>query len=121
MGRVNLEDEADEFRVSVAESERLSKYIEWVDLPFVERKRTPECAIQFGIQCHLTGMSTRDASQFLDELGVKRSHIAVHNRVHKADLQPISTVSDQLAVDESVIRINGDDSSMGTVLISFVE
>jgi transposase-like protein len=30
--------------------------------------------------------------------------------VHKADLQPISTVTaDQLAVDEKVIRINGDD------------
>jgi transposase-like protein len=30
--------------------------------------------------------------------------------VHKADLQPISTVTaDQLAVDEKLIRINGDD------------
>ena len=42
--------------------------------------------------------------------GVNRSHVAIHNWVHKADLQPISTVSaDQLAVDEKVIRINGDD------------
>ena len=55
-------------------------------------------------------MSTRDASQLLRELGVNRSHIAIHNWVHKADLQPISTVSaDQFAVDEKVIRINGDD------------
>ena len=46
-------------------------------------------------------MSLRDASQLLEELGVKRSYVAVHNWVHKADLQPISTVSaDQLAVDE---------------------
>jgi transposase-like protein len=30
--------------------------------------------------------------------------------VHKADLQPISTVTaDQLAIDEKVIRVNGDD------------
>ena len=30
--------------------------------------------------------------------------------MHKADLQPISTVTaDQLAVDEKVIRVNGDD------------
>jgi len=43
-------------------------------------------------------------------VGVQRSHIAVHNWVHKADLQPASTVSaDQLAVDEKAIRVNGDD------------
>ena len=62
------------------------------------------------IRCHFASISLRDASQFLDELGVDRSHVAVHNWVHKADLQPISTVTaDQLAVDEKVIRINGDD------------
>ena len=70
-GRVKLEDEADEFRVSMAEFDRLSGCIEWIDLSFVERDRTPEWAIQVGIRCHLAGMSTRDASQFLEELGVK--------------------------------------------------
>ena len=55
-------------------------------------------------------MSLRDASQFLDELGVDRSHVAVHEWVHKADLQPISTVSaDQLAVDGKVIRLHEQD------------
>ena len=54
-------------------------------------------------------MSTKNASQFLDELGVQRSHVAILNWVHMADLQPISTVSsDQLAVDEKMIRINGN-------------
>jgi len=53
-------------------------------------------------------MLTRDASQFLDELGVSRSHIAIHNWVRKANLQPISAVSaDRLAVDGKVICING--------------
>jgi len=43
-------------------------------------------------------------------LGVHRSHVAIHDWVQKADLQPASTVTaDQLAVDEKVIRINGDD------------
>ena len=94
----------------MTEFDRLSQCIEWIDLSFVERKRTPEWAIQVGIRCHLAGMSLRDASQFLDELGVNRSHVAIHDWVHKADLQPISTVTaDQLAVDEKVIRINGDD------------
>jgi putative transposase len=90
--------------------ERLSDSIAWIDLSFVERDRTPRWAIQVGIRCHLGGMSLRDASQFLEELGVQRSHVAIHNWVQKAELQPISTVSsDQLAVDEKVIRINGTD------------
>ena len=96
--------------MSLTEFDRLNGCIEWIDLSVVERERTPEWAIQVGIWCHLAGMSTRDASQFLDELEVQRSHVAIHNWVHKANLQPISTVSaDQLAVDEKVICINGED------------
>ena len=92
------------------QTERLDGAITWIDLSFVERKRTPDWAIQVGIRCHLSGMSTRDASKFLDELGVQRSHVAVHNWVHKADLQPISTVTaDQLAIDEKMIRLHGQE------------
>jgi transposase-like protein len=94
----------------MAETDRLSGCIEWIDLSFVERERTPRWAIQVGIRCHLAGMSTRDASQFLDELGVNRSHVAVHDWVQKAELQPILTVSaDQLAVDEKMIRLHGEE------------
>ena len=92
------------------EFDRFSGCIEWIDLSFVERQRTPEWAIQVDIRCHLAGMSTKNASQFLDELGVQRSHVAIYNWVHEADLQLVSTVSaDQLAVDEKMIRINGND------------
>ena len=81
------------------EFDRLSGCIEWIDLSLVERRRTPEWAIQVGIRCRLAGMSTRDASQFLDELGAQCSHVAIYNWVHKADLQPVSTVSaDQLTL-----------------------
>ena len=53
-------------------------------------------------------MSLREVSTFLERFGIDRSHVAVHNWVHKADLQPISTVSaDQLAVDEKMIRLHG--------------
>ena len=90
--------------------ERLSECITWIDLSFVERRRTPDWVIQVGIRCHLAGMSTRDASQYLEKLGVQRSHVAVHEWVHKADLQPVSTVTaDQLAVDEKMIRLHGQD------------
>ncbi len=92
----------------MAEIERLSEGIAWIDLSFVERDRTPRWAIEEGIRCHLTGMSLREVSKFLEQYGIKRSHVAIHNWVHKADLQPISTVSeDQLAVDEKMIRLHG--------------
>ena len=94
----------------MAEFDRLSECIEWIDLPFVERRRTAEWAIQVGIRCHLASMSLWDASQFLDELGVQRSHVAVHECVRKADLQPISTVTaDQLPVNEKMSRLHGQD------------
>jgi transposase-like protein len=57
----------------------------------MERERTPEWAIQVGTWCHIAGMSLRDASQFLDELGVHWSHAAIHGWVQKAELQPMST------------------------------
>ena len=44
-----LEDEADEFRVSLTEFDRLNGCIEWIDLSVVERERTPEWAIQWCI------------------------------------------------------------------------
>jgi len=90
--------------------ERLSGITEWIDLSFVERRRTPEWAIEVDIRCHLAGISPQDASNFLDELGVQRSHVAIHDWVHKANLQLISTVTvDQLAVDERMICINGQE------------
>ena len=92
------------------EFDRLSGCIEWIDLSFVKRQRTPKWTIQVGIQCHLAGMSLQYTSKHLESLGVGRSHVAIHDWVHKADLQPASTVTeDQIAVDETMIRINGDD------------
>ena len=92
------------------QTERLSGGIAGIGLSFVERQRTPDWAIQVGIRCHLAGMSLREARRFLDELGVTRGHVAIHNWVHKAELQPVSTVTaDQLAVDEEMIRLHGHE------------
>nr|WP_256948582.1 IS6 family transposase [Halorubrum ezzemoulense] len=58
--------------------------------------------------CHLSGVSLREVNKFLDEYGINRSHVITHNWVHKANLQPISTISeDQFAVDEKMIRLHG--------------
>jgi len=43
-------------------------------------------------------------------VGVDRSHVTIHDWVHSAELQPISTVTENgIAVDEKTIRVNGDD------------
>jgi transposase-like protein len=88
---------------------RLSKYIDWIDLSFMERERTPDWAIHVGIRCYLGGMSMRDASQFSERWKSNGVMLAIHHLVHKAHLQPVSTEStDQLGVDEKVTCINGD-------------
>ncbi|WP_142860750.1 IS6 family transposase [Salinigranum halophilum] len=90
------------------ETNRLSGPTEWIDLEFVERQRTPEFAIQVGIQLHLAGLSLSNTKPYLEKLGVERSRTAIHDWVRKADLQPDCDVSpNQIAVDETVIRVNG--------------
>lgn len=90
------------------ESDRLGESIEWIDLEFVERERTPEFAIQESIHLHLAGLSLSNAKQHLDRLGVERSRTAIHNWAQKADLQPDSDADpNQIVVDETVIRVNG--------------
>ena len=96
------------FECSMPEINRLSEPTAWIDLEFVERQRTPEFAIQVGIQLHLAGLSLSNTKQYLERLGVERSRTAIHDWVRKADLQPDSDVSpNQIAVDETVIRVNG--------------
>jgi putative transposase len=92
----------------MAEFDRLNEVIAWIDLSFVEQDRTPRWAIEVGIRCYLVVMSLRKVSKFIEEYGIDRSHVAIHNWVHKTGLQPISTDSeDQLAVDEKMIHLHG--------------
>jgi putative transposase len=76
-------------------------------LDFVERQRTPEHAMKLGIQIHLAGLLLSKTISVLERLGVRRSRKAVHDWVHKADLQPTSSKApNQVAVDETIIRID---------------
>ncbi|OYR53989.1 IS6 family transposase [Halorubrum halodurans] len=91
----------------MAEIARLNGHREWIDLDFVERERTPEPAMELGIQSHVAGLSLSNTVELLGSLGVQRSRKAVHDWVQKADLQPESGRSpNQIALDETVIRIN---------------
>ena len=91
------------------ETDRLTRDTEWVDLSFVERERTPKPIIEKGIRYHLAGLSLSNTIILLDEFGVDRSRVAVHNWVQKTDLQPADGESpDRVAVDQKAIRINDE-------------
>ena len=91
----------------MAENTRLTTHREWIDLDFVERERTPEPAMALGVQSQVAGLSLSNTAELLDCLGVQRSRKAIHDWVQKADLQPDSGKSpNQIALDETVIRIN---------------
>lgn len=86
---------------------RLNGHRDWINLDFVERKRTPECAMKLGIQTHVAGLSLSNTVSLLNSLGVERSRKAVHDWVQKANLQPAEgRRPNHVAVDETVIRIN---------------
>lgn len=63
--RVNLENEALNFRESMAEIDRLSERIAWIDLSFVERGRTPQWVIEVETRYHLADMSLREIDNHL--------------------------------------------------------
>ncbi|PSQ45884.1 IS6 family transposase [Halobacteriales archaeon SW_6_65_15] len=93
----------------MAEFDRLTRSSSWIDLAFVERERTPRPAIEVGIRLHLAGLSLSNTKRELEKLGVERSRTAIHDWVQKAGLQPTSdTVPNQIAMDETVIRVNGE-------------
>jgi len=77
----------------MAEIARLSGYSDWIDLDFVERKRTPSELMTLGIRLHLAVLSLSNIISELYRFGVDRSRKAVHGWVQKADLQPVNDAS----------------------------
>ncbi len=87
--------------------DRLSGCSDWIDLSFVERERTPRQLMELGIRLHLAVLSLSNIVRELEKFGVERSRKAVHDWVHKCDLQPTDRVSpNHVALDETVIRID---------------
>ncbi len=65
--------------------------------------------MKLSIHLHAAGLSLSETVSVLDQFGVERCRSTIHNWVQKADLQPTSdTVPNQIAVDETVIRVNGE-------------
>ena len=87
----------------------LARYIDQIDLAFIEREATPRFLMKLGIQLHLALLSLSNTVSILDIFGVKRARSTVHNWVHEADLQPQDGQRpDHVAVDETVIRLNDE-------------
>jgi transposase-like protein len=75
---------------------------------FVERRRTPEFAIQLGIQLHLARPSLSNTKQYFEKFGSNRSRTAIRDWVQKADLQFDSDIDPgRIAVDKTLISVNG--------------
>ncbi|SFS67529.1 IS6 family transposase [Halostagnicola kamekurae] len=78
-----------------------------------ENERTATPVRAFAVRLHQTGCSLRETTTILAELGVKRSHGAVWNWVHRlADSRydPPTATPSRVAVDETAIKINGERS-----------
>jgi len=59
------------------------------------------------IRLHLAGLLLSNTIFELEKFGVQRSRKVVRDWVQKADLQPVSgKATNQIALDETVIRIN---------------
>ncbi|UHQ98736.1 IS6 family transposase (plasmid) [Natrinema zhouii] len=87
--------------------DRLSGCSDWIDLSFVERERTPRQLMELGIRLHLAGLSLSNTVRELEKFGVERSRKAVHDWVHKCDLQPTDDASpNHVALDETVIQLD---------------
>ncbi|ACV46210.1 MULTISPECIES: IS6-like element ISHmu9 family transposase [Halomicrobium] len=91
------------------ENDRLIGNLDEINLELVEREATPRFLMKFSIQLYLAGLSLSNTVSALEIVGVERARSTVHNWVHKAELQPESGRSpDQIAVDETVIRIDDE-------------
>ncbi|WP_436346811.1 IS6 family transposase [Natronorubrum sp. FCH18a] len=86
---------------------RLSGCSDWIDLSFVERERTPRQLMELGIRLHLAGFSLSNTVRELEKFDVERSRKAVHDWVHKCDLQPADDEKpNHVALDETVIQLD---------------
>ncbi|MDF9747838.1 IS6 family transposase [Natrinema salsiterrestre] len=86
---------------------RLSRCSDWIDLSFVERERTPRQLMELGIRLHLAGLSLSNTVRELEKFGVERSRKAVHDWVHKCNLQSANDEKpNHVALDETVIQLD---------------
>ena len=91
------------------ENDRLSGYLDEMNLEFVEQEATPKLLMKLSIPPRLAGLSLSNSVSFLEVFGVDRVRSTVHNWVHKADIRPETGRSpNRVAVDETVIQLDDE-------------
>ncbi len=91
--------------------ELLSETLETANLECWENERTATPVRAFAVRLHATGCSLRETKAILRPFGVKRSHQAIFQWVHRlADSvsDPPSAAPTRVAVDETAVKINGE-------------
>ena len=76
-----------------------------------ENERTATPVTAFAVRLHEIGCSLRQTTTTLAKLGVKRSHGAVWNWVHRladSGCDPPTAKPSRVAVDETAVKINGE-------------
>ncbi|ODR80954.1 transposase [Haladaptatus sp. W1] len=92
-------------------SNLLKKSLETATLECWERERTATPVRAFAVRLHATGCSLRETKGILALLGVKRSHQAIFQWVHRVSdsvSDPPSATPTRVAVDETAVKINGE-------------
>ncbi|ODR80345.1 transposase [Haladaptatus sp. W1] len=91
--------------------ELLSETLETANLECWERERTATPVRAFAVRLHATGCSLRETKAILALLGVKRSHQAIFQWIHRISYifsDPPSAAPTRVAVDETAVKINGE-------------
>ncbi len=91
--------------------ELLGETFDTANLECWERERTATPVRAFAVRLHATGCSLRETQAILRLFGVKRSHQAIFQWVHRvADSvpDPPEAKPKRVAVDETAVKINGE-------------
>ena len=92
-------------------SNLLRESLDTATLECWERERTATPVRAFAVRLHATGCSLRETKSILALLGVKRSHQAIIQWVHRVSdsaSDPPSAAPTRVAVDETAVKINGE-------------
>ncbi|WP_135306268.1 IS6 family transposase, partial [Haloarcula amylovorans] len=93
--------------------ELLKETLETANLECWERERTATPVRAFAVRLHTTGCSLRETQAILSLLGVEHSHQAIFQWVHRVSDSvgdPPMATPRRVAVDETAVKINGEQS-----------
>ena len=101
-----MKSEVVDFWFSMPKIHSLSGCIDSIDLSFVERERTLRQLMELSIRLHLADLSLSDTVREIEKYIVERSRKAVHDWIHKCDLQPADDKKPNHVAPGTVIQLD---------------